>query len=129
MEASAYDNISNELSSLLAALAHPARLQILLHLAKYNDCHAGSISEQLPLVKSTVSEHLSKLKKAGLITCNPDGICLNYRISDAGIDLLKGKLGEFITFIDLWKQKRTGCLIPNELSKWSINNPNMDKLK
>jgi DNA-binding transcriptional ArsR family regulator len=50
---------------MLNALSHPARLQIMLHLAKYNGCQARSISERLPLAKSTVSEHLSKLKEAG----------------------------------------------------------------
>lgn len=82
MEVIEYQDISLNLAPLLDALSHPARLQIILHLAKYNDCTAGSISERLPLSKSTVSQHLSKLKEIGLITATPDGICQRYRLND-----------------------------------------------
>ena len=82
MEVIEYQDISIKLAPMLDALSHPARLQIILHLAKYNDCTAGSISERLPLSKSTVSQHLSKLKEIGLITATPDGICQRYRLND-----------------------------------------------
>jgi len=82
MEVIEYQDISLKLAPMLDALSHPARLQIILHLAKYNDCTAGSISERLPLSKSTVSQHLSKLKEIGLITATPDGICQRYRLND-----------------------------------------------
>lgn len=94
---------------MLSALSHPARLQIMLHLAKYNGCQAGSISERLPLAKSTVSEHLSKLKEAGLITCNADGSCLNYHISDEGFELIKASFNEFLNVMEQWKGRRTNC--------------------
>jgi len=82
MEVIEYQDISLKLAPMLDALSHPARLQIIIHLAKYFDCTAGSISERLPLSKSTVSQHLSKLKEIGLITATPDGICQRYRLND-----------------------------------------------
>lgn len=68
-----YTHTQTDLSSLLDALSHPARLQIVEHLAQYEECPAGKISEKLPLSKSTVSLHLAKLKETGLITCSPYG--------------------------------------------------------
>ena len=106
---------------MLNALSHPARLQILLHLAKYSGCQAGSISSRLPLAKSTVSEHLNKLKEAGLITCTLDGTCSNYQISDMGIQLL---VNGFNSFIDLMEQNRAEpgvCCLPKKLSKSLVN--------
>jgi len=88
MEALEYQDISIKLAPLLDALSHPARLQIILHLAKYNDCTAGSISERLPLSKSTVSQHLSKLKESGLITSSPDGLCQRYRLNEDALNAL-----------------------------------------
>ncbi len=85
---------------MLNALSHPARLQIMLHLAKYNGCQAGSISGKLPLAKSTVSGHLYKLKEAGLITCIIDGTCSNYRISDDGYKLFKAVFKDFFDLIE-----------------------------
>jgi DNA-binding transcriptional ArsR family regulator len=113
METSDYNNIALKLSPMLNALSHPARLQIMLHLAKFNGCQAGSISESLPLAKSTVSEHLNKLKEAGLITCANEGTCSNYKISDEGFDLLKTCFNEFMGEVEEWQGKRTDCCSAN----------------
>ncbi|HBL74083.1 MAG: hypothetical protein A2W90_12810 [Bacteroidetes bacterium GWF2_42_66] len=109
MQKETYQNIPLKLATLLGALSHPARLQIMLHLAKFNGCQAGGISEKLPLAKSTVSEHLNKLKEAGLITCTNEGTCSNYRISDEGFDLLKTYFNEFLGAVEQWQGKQTDC--------------------
>ena len=113
METSDYNEIALKLSPMLHALAHPARLQIMLHLAKYNGCQAGSISGKLPLAKSTVSEHLSKLKEAGLITCIAEGICSNYQISDEGYEMIKASLNEFLELMEFSRAKRSDCCAVN----------------
>lgn len=109
-----YNKTTIELSTLLNALSHPARLQIIMHLAKYNGCQAGSISKRLPLAKSTVSEHLSKLKEVGLISCTSDGVCQNYQLNDNVFSLLKMQLFDFINQIDDRKSKRVGCYPTNQ---------------
>jgi DNA-binding transcriptional ArsR family regulator len=109
METSDYTTIALKLSPMLHALSHPARLQIMLHLAKYNGCQAGSISGKLPLAKSTVSEHLSKLREAGLITCIADGTCSNYQISDEGYEMVKSYFNEFLEVVEQRKSSRSDC--------------------
>jgi ArsR family transcriptional regulator, arsenate/arsenite/antimonite-responsive transcriptional repressor len=109
METNDYQKITKNLAPMLNALSHPARLQIMLHLAKYNGCQAGSISERLPLAKSTVSEHLNKLKEVGLITCTNEGTYSNYRINDKGFNLLKTYFNDFLGTIELWQGKQTDC--------------------
>lgn len=111
METTDYNKIALKFSLLFNALSHPARLQIMLHLAKFNGCPAGSISEKLPLAKSTVSEHLNKLKEAGLITCNAEGSCLNYHISDEGFELVKASFNEFLDLMKQGEEKRRDCCI------------------
>ncbi|MCJ7449292.1 MAG: metalloregulator ArsR/SmtB family transcription factor [Bacteroidales bacterium] len=49
------------------ALAHPARIAILRHLASLDNCCFNEISKELPLADSTVSQHMNELKDAGLI--------------------------------------------------------------
>lgn len=110
MEVIEYQDISLKLAPLLDALSHPARLQIIIHLAKYFDCTAGSISERLPLSKSTVSQHLSKLKEVGLITATPDGICQRYRLNDEMLNELNSLYHIMLNTI-------------RELSKTKINCP------
>ncbi|MFA5420075.1 MAG: winged helix-turn-helix domain-containing protein [Bacteroidales bacterium] len=51
------------------ALAHPARVFIMDYLANHLDkcCYSGDMAEELPIARSTLSEHLNELKRAGLI--------------------------------------------------------------
>lgn len=104
-----YKDISIELATLLDALSHPARVQIIMHMAKYKNCPANNISSRLPLSKSTVSQHMSKLKKAGLIICNPKGVCNNYELNYEKLYLLKKYFSDLINEIDSWKDKQMEC--------------------
>ena len=105
-----YKEISIKLSTLLDALSHPARVQISLHLSEHHNCPAGNISERLPLCKSTVSQHLAKLKEVGLITCTTEGVCLNYRIHDGNISQIKTVFLDFFQNIEGLKGKRKECI-------------------
>lgn len=49
------------------ALGHPARIAILNLLNSQACCFHGDMAEILPIAKSTLSQHLKELKKAGLI--------------------------------------------------------------
>jgi len=65
------------------ALSHPVRIFILDYLNKNSCrcCYSGDMAEELPIARSTLSEHLKELKKAGLIQgeINPPYIkyCIN----------------------------------------------------
>lgn len=109
METNDYQKIALSLSNMLNALSHPARLQIMLHLAKYNGCQAGSISGNLPLAKSTVSEHLNKLKEAGLISCDLDGTSSYYKISEQGYQLLQNGFSDFIELMEKHRAAPQKC--------------------
>ncbi len=49
------------------AMGHPIRMYILELLSKQSCCYSGDLTEDLPIVKSTLSGHLKELKEAGLI--------------------------------------------------------------
>ena len=49
------------------AMGHPIRMYVLELLSKQACCYSGDLSEVLPIVKSTLSQHLKELKDAGLI--------------------------------------------------------------
>ena len=63
------------LARIAKALSHPARIAIIRHIASTGNCFFNEISEGLPLAGSTVSQHLTELKKTGLIkskACPPN---------------------------------------------------------
>jgi len=72
----------NELASLAKALGHPARIAIVQFLIRKESCFCGDIVDELPLSQSTVSQHLSELKKAGLIIGNTEGPSTCYCIDE-----------------------------------------------
>lgn len=80
----------NAAAILFKALGHPARLAILKYLAETKVCMTGDISDELPLSRTTVSQHLKELRNAGLIQGTVDGVRVNYCLNPARIkDLVK----------------------------------------
>lgn len=68
----------NELADLAKALAHPARVAILLHLASTQSCINGTLVQELGLAQATISQHLRELKELGLIRGCIEGAAVNY---------------------------------------------------
>lgn len=56
-----------KLARYAKAMGHPIRIYILELLSKQSCCYSGDLTEDLPIVKSTLSQHLKELKDAGLI--------------------------------------------------------------
>lgn len=68
----------------LKALAHPQRLCIIKGLMD-GGCNVSKIQECLCLPQSTVSQHLSKLKAAGIIEGERNGLEICYRVVDEDV--------------------------------------------
>jgi len=66
---------------IFKALGDPNRLRIMKMLEKRELC-VCEIRAVLGLSNSTVSEHLSMLKSAGMILDRKDGKWINYRLND-----------------------------------------------
>lgn len=75
------------------ALAHPVRIYILEFLAEKKCCYSGDMAEDLPIARSTLSEHLKELKNSGLIQgeINPPYIkyCINREHWEEAQELFK----------------------------------------
>ena len=67
------------------AIAHPVRLRILSMLREGPLCGC-QISAVVKLAASTVSEHISELKKAGLVAEKKDGRWVEFRLAASGTD-------------------------------------------
>lgn len=77
------------LALLAKAVAHPVRAGIVRQLARQDSCLYCDLTEQLPLAKSTVSQHLKVLREAGLIRGEVDGPRVCYCIDPVGLQRLK----------------------------------------
>ncbi len=72
-----------ELAAFAKLLSHPARVAILEFLAKENRCISGDITNELPLSRTTLSQHLQELKNSDLIKGEIEGknvcYCINWK--------------------------------------------------
>ena len=100
---------SQEIARIAKALSHPARIAILKFLAKSKTCISGDICNEIPLSRTTVSQHLQELKKAGLIHGEIDGIKINYCLCHSIINNLRPLLENFLKEIDIDINCNTGC--------------------
>lgn len=67
-----------EKSELLKALAHPVRLCIVRNLLETGGCNVSKMQGCLSMPQSTISQHLGKLKSAGIIEGKRSGTEITY---------------------------------------------------
>jgi ArsR family transcriptional regulator len=86
-------------AAIFKALGHPARLSILKYLAEANVCISGDISNELPLSRTTVNQHLKELKDLNLISGEIEGAKTNYCLNTKVIRDVKKIIDSFLTEI------------------------------
>lgn len=68
----------------LKAISHPHRLCIIKGLME-NSCNVTKIQECLQLPQSTVSQHLARLKAAGIVEGTRNGLEICYSVVDPDV--------------------------------------------
>ena len=79
------DPITDEqrkLARYAKAMGHPVRAYVLDLLANQSCCYSGDLTEELPIAKSTLSQHLKELKDAGLIQGQIEAPKIKYCINN-----------------------------------------------
>ena len=106
-KASLFETDLQDIASLAKILSHPARLAILRYLASADTCISGDISDEIPLSRTTVSQHLQELKRAGLIHGEIEGTKVCYCICNESIEKAKEILDVF--FSEVGKSDANSC--------------------
>jgi len=73
-------NRSQAVSEVFKALGHPSRVFIVEKLKETDHC-VCELSEMIGVDMSTVSRHLSVLKKAGIVTDWKEGTTVHYSLA------------------------------------------------
>ena len=100
-----FDKELAEKAMLFKALAHPARLQILQFLSETQSCITGDISDELPLGRTTVNQHLKELKDSGLIQGHIEGVKTKYCLNLEKVQELQNSLQTFLNSINIENYK------------------------
>jgi DNA-binding transcriptional ArsR family regulator len=102
-----FDKSLQQSAIYFKALSHPARLAILSYLSETGTCINGDITEELPLSRTTVSQHLHELITCKLIQGTVDGAKVNYCIDPEGVEKVITTLKEMIAALE--KSKTCNC--------------------
>ncbi|PSR05721.1 MAG: transcriptional regulator [Bacteroidetes bacterium SW_10_40_5] len=86
----------NELANMAKALAHPARIAIIQHLLRTNDCINGDLVNELGLAQATISQHLKALKELGIIKGSIEGVSICYCINPEKWAEIKQLFNDFL---------------------------------
>ncbi|PKM93824.1 MAG: transcriptional regulator [Firmicutes bacterium HGW-Firmicutes-1] len=73
-------NKYTEMAELLKVLGHPTRLCIVNGLLNQDGCNVSFMQNCLNIPQSTVSQHISKLKSARIISGERNGLEINYKV-------------------------------------------------
>lgn len=78
----------NESAEFLKVLAHPVRICIVKGLLKKGKCNVSHMQSCLDMPQSTISQHLQKLRTAGIIEGERNGLEVNYKVCDQRVEKL-----------------------------------------
>lgn len=87
--------MTDAVTDVFAALAHPTRRQILQDL-KDGELAAGEIAARFKATGPTISRHLSVLRQAGLVTERRDANRILYSLAS---DRLALSVGDFLSTV------------------------------
>ncbi|MGZ2368637.1 ArsR/SmtB family transcription factor [Ancylomarina sp. YFZ004] len=62
-----YSDQEKQVARFAKALSHPVRVYICKLLSKQSCCYSGDLAAEVPIARSTLSQHLKELKASGLI--------------------------------------------------------------
>jgi predicted transcriptional regulator len=102
----AFDDDLQQLAEYSKVLSHPARLAILKYLSNKKTCISGDITGEIPLSRTTVSQHLQELKRIGIIQGTIEGATVCYCIDEK---VAKKCLASFDKFFKHLKRYKNAC--------------------
>ncbi len=87
----------NQVALIAKALSHPARVYIMEKLSGLNSCcTSGEMIGDIPIARSTLSQHLKELKFAGLIQGEIEPPMIKYCINKQNWEVAKDVLKHFL---------------------------------
>ena len=70
-----------KMADVIKLIGHPQRLQILEHLDLHGESKVSDIVEAVGGQQGAISQHLNKMRRAGIIECQRHGKTVYYKIA------------------------------------------------
>lgn len=89
----ALQDMADHVAARLALVANAKRLLILCELAK-GERPVGALQAAVGLGQSALSQHLARLREAGMVDTRREGQTIHYRLCDPDLEILMDALYE-----------------------------------
>jgi DNA-binding transcriptional ArsR family regulator len=100
-------------ADLLRALAHPLRLRVLELLAQ-REYSVADLLEETAAPASTLSTHLTTLRRAGVVTARRCGTSVRYRLADRRVEQFLVAARAFLLDSDRPQRSTCGRVVARE---------------
>ncbi|APX99193.1 ArsR family transcriptional regulator [Lacinutrix venerupis] len=90
-----FDEQQNKIANYTKMIAHPARVSIIQYISKNEDCNCNSLVQAIGLAQPTISQHLSEIRKVGLLKQTVKGKNLFYSINQDKLNECRRVLNDF----------------------------------
>lgn len=108
-----FDDEVMNIARFAKAMSHPVRIYILRKLSGMNSCcYSGDLVDELPVGRSTLSQHLKELKYAGLIQGEINPPYIKYCINRDNWEKAKKLFSDYFNFTSE-KRAEKPCRISN----------------
>jgi DNA-binding transcriptional ArsR family regulator len=78
----------------IRALAHPARMEVVAHIAARGPLCVCHLDEDLDYSQPAISKHLGVLRRAGLVESRREGRWVYYTVNEAALDAVREYLDD-----------------------------------
>lgn len=95
-----FTTTQNDLAQIAKVLGHPARIAILEHISKTNDCICTNLVDEIGLAQATISQHLKELKSIGLIQGSISGKRICYCINKENWNKIQQQMNTFFSNVN-----------------------------
>ncbi|UZE46915.1 ArsR/SmtB family transcription factor [Rhodopseudomonas sp. P2A-2r] len=79
---------AKEIAAVLREVGNRRRLLILLKLIEQGECSLGLLADAAGLSRAALSQHLGRMRDAGLVSCRREKQKRWYRIKDSRVEQL-----------------------------------------
>jgi DNA-binding transcriptional ArsR family regulator len=108
---------------VLKAVADPTRFQILYSVSD-RECGVGQLAELVGAHVAAVSQHLAKLRAAGLVSSRRDGTRIFYRAATPHVASLLGEAGLLAGYVTgVITPPPTGRDAPEQTAEQAVTGP------
>lgn len=78
------EDAAERASEMLKTLGHPGRLMILCNLAE-GERSVGELADDIGMLQSSLSQHLARMRREGLVTTRRESQTIYYRLVDGDV--------------------------------------------